>query len=271
MSDARSKTRSPLVRVATLNILNDLTHWPERAQLIVKELRALQPDLIALQEVALPANNARWIADRVGDYTVYLSPKAGQRGRREGLAILSRLPVEAHETLSLGGQGRVAQRVTIRHRHAHWTFVNAHLYWSLFDDAVRRRQVRRLLDWLSVGPPAVVCGDFNAQPHYTAIAAMRRRFVSAHATVHGREPEYTCPTPLHRGSGARQTARRAALRLGGLLLKGERTAWRGTLDYIFVDRSVRVHHCGVAFHGHAPHNPRLYPSDHLGLAATLQP
>ena len=50
------------VTVATLNILNDASSWPARRQ------------LIALQEVALPANNAQWLADGLGGYTVRLCP-----------------------------------------------------------------------------------------------------------------------------------------------------------------------------------------------------
>lgn len=265
----RSKTEASIT-VATLNLLNDLTQWPDRAPLVVDELRRLQPDLIALQEVALPANNAQWLADQVGGYSIYLSPKAGKHGRREALAILSRLPVESHETLPLGRQGRVAQRVIVRHDQAPWEFVNTHLYWSLFDDATRLEQVQRLLAWLPSDRPTIVCGDFNAQPHYAAIAAVRRRFDSAHVVANGREPDYTCPTPLHRGPGAHQAARRTALHLGGMLFRRSAEPWRGTLDYIFIDRAVQVRHCRVAFHQPAPHNPRLYPSDHLGLTATLR-
>ena len=86
------------LRVVTLNLLNDLTYWRLRAPMIVDELNALQPDLIALQEVVLPDNTAQWIADQLGGYSLHLMPKTGGRGRREGLAILSRLPVEAHPT-----------------------------------------------------------------------------------------------------------------------------------------------------------------------------
>jgi mRNA deadenylase 3'-5' endonuclease subunit Ccr4 len=58
--------------VASLNLLNDLTHWDDRRSLIVAELRRLQPDLIALQEVVLPVNNAQWIADELGGYSAWL-------------------------------------------------------------------------------------------------------------------------------------------------------------------------------------------------------
>ena len=259
-----------MLTLATLNILNDLDRWHERAPLIVRDLRAHQPDLVALQEVALPRNNARWIADQLGGYSVYLSPKTGRKRGVEALAILSRLPVASHETLPLVNQERTAQRVTIRNGVGSFTFVNAHLYWNPLDDKTRLKQVRRLLDWLPRDLPAIVCGDFNAEPHHASIRVMRERFASAHHAANGREPEYTCPTPLHRGPGAQNRLRRWLIRVGGLAFKREVKAWRGTLDYVFVDPSLRVHHCRVAFHKPSPHDRTLYPSDHVGLVAKVQ-
>ncbi|HEY4688495.1 MAG TPA: endonuclease/exonuclease/phosphatase family protein [Anaerolineae bacterium] len=258
-----------MLTVTTLNILNDLDRWRERGPLIVGSLRALQPDLIALQEVALPDNTAQWIADRLDGYSVYLSPKTGKKRDVEALAILSRLPADSHETLPLINQNRTAQRVTIRNGVGTFHFVNAHLYWNPFDDRARFRQVSRILDWLSDGTPSIVCGDFNAEPHFVSIDAMRTRFASAHHAANGYEPDYTCPTPLHRGPGTHNRLRRWLIHLGGPVFKREAKPWRGTLDYIFVDPAVRVHHCRVAFHTPAPHDAGLYPSDHLGLVAKV--
>ncbi len=262
-----------MLTVATLNILNDLSLWRERAPLIVEGFQALQPDLVALQEVALlrdDGNNAQWIADQLGGYSVHLLPKTGRKGRSEALAILSRLPVEEHAGLPLITQDRVAQRVTVRHDGARTVFANTHLYWNPLDDTPRLEQARHLLDWLPRDTPAIVCGDFNAEPHSGTIAAIRARFDSAHEAAHGREPEYTCPTPLRRGHSVRQISRRLLARLAGLLLKQMNDSWRGTLDYIFVDRVVRVRQCAVVFNRPSPRDARLYPSDHLGLMATVE-
>src|SRR3990172_646654 len=170
MKDERRRPRHGILRVATLNILVDLHRWHERAPLIVEGFRAIQPDLIALQEVALPANNAQWIADKIGDYSVHVCPKTGAKGRREALAILSRWPVEEHFALPLITQDRVAQRVTVRHNGAPFVLVNTHLYWNPLDDAPRLEQARRILDWIPNHTPAVVCGGVNAPPHLTNIA-----------------------------------------------------------------------------------------------------
>jgi endonuclease/exonuclease/phosphatase family metal-dependent hydrolase len=258
----------PNLRVVTLNLLNDLTDWPLRAALIVAELNALQPDLIALQEVVLPDNTAQWIADQLGGYSLHLTPKTGGRGRHEGLAILSRLPVEAPAGFSFEHQGRVAQRVIVRYAGQPWIFANAHLYWHPIDDRTRRAEVQALIEWLP--SPAILCGDFNAEPHYASISRVRQRFQSAYAAANGREPDYTCPTPLYRGPAPRHAARRAALRVAGWLDRRRNEMWRGTVDYIFVDPAIEVRACRLAFDRPAQHNRRIYPSDHFGLMATLQ-
>jgi endonuclease/exonuclease/phosphatase family metal-dependent hydrolase len=270
MKDERRTMHNGALRVTTLNILVDLRRWHERAPMIVEELRAIQPDLIALQEVALPANNAQWIADQLGGYSVHLCPKTGAKRRREALGILSRLPVEEHWALPLVAQDRVAQRVTIRHHGASFVLVNTHLYWNPLNDAPRLEQARRILDWIPNHTPAVVCGDFNAEPHFKSIAAMKARFASAHALAHGQEPEYTCPTLLARGRAMNAVAWRMLERLSGLLLKRTNDSWRGTVDYIFVDGALRVERCEVAFNRPSPDDERLYPSDHFGLMADIR-
>ena len=90
---------------------------------------------------------------------------------------------------------------------------------------------------LDPGTSVIACGDFNATPGSPAIALMRRTFASAHEARHGREPEYTCPTPLVSGGRVRRAVTRGLLRLFSNR-PGE--PWRGTLDYIFVSPDIRV-------------------------------
>ncbi|MGH2593135.1 MAG: endonuclease/exonuclease/phosphatase family protein, partial [Anaerolineae bacterium] len=65
-------------------------------------------------------------------------------------------------------------------------------------------------------------------------------------------------------------ARGLLARLAGLLFRRVNDPWRGTLDYIFVDRTILTHRCEVAFNRPSPQDTRLYPSDHFGLMATVQ-
>jgi endonuclease/exonuclease/phosphatase family metal-dependent hydrolase len=257
------------LRVITLNLLNDLTFWSERSPLIVQLLRELSPDLVALQEVALPHNNAAWLANQLDGYTVHLCPASNQRGDKEGLAILSRLSVEKHDSLALSAQNRVAQRVIVPFDGHRWCFMNTHLFWSPMDDPVRQRQVEKILGWIPPHLHAILCGDFNAMPTYRAIRLVKHRLVSAYETLHGKEPEYTFPTPLKRGPGLRHSMRRAALQVIGQVLDQPGPSWRGAVDYIFVNPSIQVLNCQVVFDSPSPADPSIYPSDHLGLFAAL--
>ncbi len=115
------------------------------------------------------------------------------------------------------------------------------------DEAVRVEQARRLLAWMDERPdrPAVVMGDCNSRPGSAPIRALTAdgRLRSAYALVHGSEPPRTVPP-------------------GG---KG-----RGTvLDYVFVNDGVAVHDAWLAFDRPSPADPDLYPSDHLGVAASI--
>ena len=49
------------LHVATLNILNLADRWPERLSLILADMAALQPDLLALQEVVYVMQQDRLI------------------------------------------------------------------------------------------------------------------------------------------------------------------------------------------------------------------
>lgn len=256
--------------VATLNILNDASTWRARRHLIVPELSALAPDLIALQEVMLPANNAQWLADQLGGFAVYLCPKTGRKSEHEALAILSRWPVRDHATLALIHQDRVAHCVTVEHGGRSFAFANVHLYFSLLNDLPRIAQVRRLLDWLPQDVPAVVCGDFNASPRRGSMQLMRQHFISAHAAANGHEPAFTFPSPLHRGPGWRHSARSALLRAGGLAQHRQNAPLHVTVDYIYADPTIQVRECQIAFHRSDVGNERVYPSDHFGLTAKLE-
>lgn len=132
------------------------------------------------------------------------------------------------------------------------------------------KQVGRVLDRvgsLDPGSAVIVCGDFNATPRCRSIALMRQTFHSAHQVRNGREPTYTCPTPLISGGRVRRAVTRG---LCGLFSIVPSDIWRGTLDYIFVSPGIRVVECDVILDQPSPEDPTLYASDHFGLAATLE-
>ena len=239
------------MRVATLNLRNTADRWRERRTLLVRQLVALAPEVIAVQELRMVPDQARWITGEVGrvtggrlDYGCHRRPKAGAAGVWEGIGVLSRVPVVSTAWLDLHADRRVAQRVTVRTAEGTLDVYNAHL--GIGGEALRAGQAQRLLDWMDGRrrQPAVLMGDLNARPGSPTIELLSGRLRSAHAVVHGCEPPRTVPTPLRVGyAGA-----------------------GSVLDYILVNDLVEVVDARIAFDEALG---ALCASDHYGLVADL--
>ena len=251
------------MKLMTLNLRHDANRWPERAGLIVEELMREQPDVIALQEVALSIEQAHFIARQLAlclpgqQYSVLVEPKRGLLPK-EGIAFLSRLPVVEHARIDLPEGKRVAQYMRVEQDGQPYDIVNLHLHHRPHDnESVRLPQIQHVLGWMYTGRQPmlrrwIVAGDFNAAPGSAPIASLRKHLESAYAAVHGREPEYTAPTPLRTEE------------------YGE--AWVSTIDYIFFDpAALRVETARLAFNQPDPDDETLYPSDHFGLVAEFAP
>jgi len=245
-----------VVSVATLNLFGKIARWDERLPLVIDQLAALQPDVVGLQEVVI-ADQGTLIChlanDRLADsppYRVYHMARPGAGAGVEALAVISRVPVEAHEGLDYLLQDGVAQRLRLRlDGGATFDFYNTHLYFPPTATEVRLNQARRLLAWVDTWQGAaatVIVGDFNAYPQEPTIALMKSRFASAYEEAHGQEPERTWPTPVNTFDPSPP----------------------GCLDYVFV-AGTRVLEAGLAFDRPHPSDANLFPSDHLGVAAKL--
>jgi endonuclease/exonuclease/phosphatase family metal-dependent hydrolase len=244
-----SPAGSAVVVVATLNVRHTADRWRERAPLLVEQLVALDPDVVALQEVRRFPDQARWITQEAGDrqaggrerpWAVRTDYKTGWKRAWEGIALLSRLPVTGHGRRALGADGRVAQRVTVELADGRPLDVyNTHLADGDVD--LRTAQARRLLAWMDERPDTaqVVVGDLNSRPGSAPVRDMTGRLRSAYAVVHRSEPPRTA--------------------VGG-----------GVLDYVFVNDLVEVVDAWVAFDRPSPSDPALLPSDHFGVAAGLR-
>lgn len=257
--------------IATINLFADLSLWEQRRTLLADGLAALRPDLIAVQEVELRENTARWLAAQLGMEHIHLTPKTGKWRHEEGLAILSRLPFQGQAELDLQTQHRVAQYVQVSVDGRPLVLANVHLYWMPGEAPERLQQIERLLGWLREipgNPPLIVGGDFNATPDMPSIRRMEQEFASAYRAVHGREPAYTTPTPLPRSW--RLLLKTMVRLLKYIKVSHFRLARRSTLDYIFVDPRLRVLDSQVILNRPSPEDPRLYPSDHFGISAVLE-
>ena len=92
------------LKLVCFNIWHNQGDWPARRALLIEAIRAETPDVIALQEVLEDAavglpNQARTLADALGGYEMqFVSTDPEGAPRRYGNAILSRLPVLAHDS-----------------------------------------------------------------------------------------------------------------------------------------------------------------------------
>jgi len=237
------------LRLATFNIWHNQGDWPARQGLLVEALRSADPDVIALQEVLEDAalglpNQARTIAEALGGYEVrFVAVEPEGAPRRYGNAILSRLPVLAHDSRKLEplDDYRTAIRARVDVGGRAVDVVNTHLAWKPEQAPVRAQQIADLMSWLPQdGAPLVVMGDFNAVQEDAGLAALTgERFFSA-------LPRGATDTTLN-------PARGHAPRV---------------IDHIFVEADRFVPESAEVI-GAAPTGGE-YPSDHFGVAATIR-
>ena len=242
------------LHVATLNIRNMSDRWAERQPLLFADMAALQPDVMALQEVVYPMQQDRLIAAAgEGRYEVHRGP-AGRPVY--GNSLLVREPLAATDGARVDlGLERAAHRVVVPLPGGARVVVAAtHLHHPPGDAAERDRQAEALLDWLAAAPEAegqIVMGDFNAAPVEPTYARMvAAGFRSAHLEANGHEPAVTWPS---------------GIQAPGMDTDGDPAC----LDYIWVRGTIRVESCRVVFDRPAADDPTLYPSDHFGLSAHL--
>jgi endonuclease/exonuclease/phosphatase family metal-dependent hydrolase len=94
------------------------------------------------------------------------------QGGEYGIAILSRWPVGAHETVPLHIDPRVALFADLQTPDGVITVANTHLDASR-EDTWRRQEVTELLAAMKRRPPLLIGGDFNATPDSAIIETLR--------------------------------------------------------------------------------------------------
>lgn len=249
------------VTVATINLHNRADRWPERRHLLIEQFVETTPDVIALQEINMAIRQGKWLCSQL-NYRLSGSEKLPYRlvQKRhqnvkmafEGVGVLSRLPVLYHESTDLGFGGRVALRVHIElPSHQTMDFVSTQLHQAAFEKEARQEQAMRLVGWLLSHkhvPIQVIGGDFGEGPDGLAIGYVKQSFYSAYQVRHGREPLATFPTAL---------------------LPAEVAA--ACLDYIFCSAAVhKVNMTRLFCTASAREDDSLFPSDHVGLVASLE-
>jgi endonuclease/exonuclease/phosphatase family metal-dependent hydrolase len=242
-------------RVATLNILHDppKLSWPDRAPLVAEGFRTLDADIILLQEVAWPNEQASDLAETLSlgvasQLSVVITPLITPHGWQEGLALLTRYPVLEYAALRYPRAEQFCQRVRVGIGGGAVDIYNVHL--DPYSADRRRTQVMLILRCMRAHEEAagiVLGGDLNATPESDEIRPLRGSLQSAHVTAHGHEPSGTYPTPFRR----------------------EPEIPGRTIDYLWHSATLSVRACSLTFNQPDARDPLLVASDHFGLVADL--
>ncbi len=259
-------------RVATFNIWNRAGPWERRLPLIREGLRALDADVIGLQEVLalgdLP-NQADEIAAGLG-WNVYHAP-AWQigGGLTMGNAILSTHSLLDTQCLALpsppGLDTRSVAFARVDAPHGPMPVFVTHLTVQFHLCRARCDQVLALVDHVSRlapidGPPPVLLGDFNARPDSDEI-----RFLDGLAPLDDRSVYFADCWRATGAAGPGYTFDRA----NPYALRSHEPSTR--IDYVFV-RGPDAHYRGEPLSARlALDRPAdgVWPSDHFAVVADI--
>jgi endonuclease/exonuclease/phosphatase family metal-dependent hydrolase len=276
VTDAHEGTLGPLVdttvRVATWNLWWRFGPWEQRAEPILATLRAVDADVIALQEVWAEGdrNQAADLAEALGGYHHTYAAKYEFEGVWFGNAVLSRWPIadEGRQDLPTPpdeDEGRLVVRADIDGPRGRFSVYATHLHYRLHHGPIRQDQVKAVCAYIRdtavAGYPAVLCGDFNAAPDSDEI-----RMLTGKAAVPAPPLVFRDVWELVPGEGPGLTWSNdnpyAAL-------EAETPA---RIDYVFVswpEPGGRGHATSIALLGDEPVGG-IFPSDHFGLVAELR-
>jgi len=266
------------LRFLTLNLWGENGPWEARLALVSEKLGALLPDVVALQEV-------RDVPGRVGNQAAVLAgtrgwnyafaPSTEWGGGQEGLAIISRFPIGAHDFRvlphSTAQEGRIVLSARIDSDHGEIWVHTTHLSFREHEGRKREDQVQVVDEVMAARKtdnPQVVMGDFNAVPGSDEI-----RWMTGLTSLGGRRVFYQDAWELvHPGQPGWTWARANPYTDRMHWLRADRR-----LDYIFVssvrrDRRGTIHSARVLFDDPVvmPGGERLFASDHFGVVAEVQ-
>lgn len=179
------------VRIVTYNIHRcrglDRRTRPQR---IIDVLAAIEPDIVALQEVIGPGPSTLGHAETIGaglGMGWVMAPARELRQHQFGNVVLSRHPIREHSHHDLSWktcEARNSQRVGIDLGDGMLQVFNVHLGTALLE---RRYQASRLASWVHdkrVPVPKIVLGDFNEWSRGIVEDVLARRLQSVDLYPH---------------------------------------------------------------------------------------
>jgi endonuclease/exonuclease/phosphatase family metal-dependent hydrolase len=271
------------LRVVTINVWNTEGASQRRMALLNRELRRLDPDLVAMQEVVQSAerNQLDELLDgldlcRTHQAQTVAAPMPDAE-RYGGSAVATRWPHRIVETLDL----RLLDAADVPWRalavlvplpgEGDVLFIGATTSWRLNAESARERQVVALSD-LDARPrtalPTIIAGDFNATPDASSI-----RYLTGRQTLGGRSVCYHDAWAVAgQGPGDTWTVDNPNAATAIAQIVGQ-PRHRRRVDYVFVGSwdahpmaHGRVVSAQLAFN---QPDGDLWASDHFGVVADL--
>ena len=209
------------LRLVTLNLWGTEAPLERRLALAARQLDALAPDVIALQEVK--PSGAGTTADRLaasrGMQVTYATAirwddggfGPGTRGGEEGLAIVSRWPAIERRVVRLPYARPTEARILLSVRLAtevgpRWIHTT-HLHYRLDDGVAREAQVLAIDDAIrgcgrgNDDPPQLLCGDLNATADADEVRFLRGLTTLGGRRTHFQDAWLRCHDEPRRGDG----------------------------------------------------------------------
>lgn len=180
------------MRVVTLNFWGTEAPLDLRLNLAIRQLRALGPDVVCMQEVKAHdgATTAHTIANALGMHALY-GHGTGPLEDGQGVALVTRAPVRDHVSTLLPFPNPADEQRVLLSGEADGVWVHTtHLNYRLDDGLAREQQVLAIDDVIRArrtltSPPQILCGDFNATPDSDEI-----RFLRGLTTLGGRRTHF---------------------------------------------------------------------------------
>ena len=240
--------------------------------MVTEELRALAPDVIALQEASRTRRAgvvARRLAESLGYQYVFepattrLTPITPLNrlivtllGFAEGLAVVTRFPIASSEVYELPVcRNRIAPRILLR--------VDVATPWGPFpvfnthtsSEPCQVERITEIVRDARLSGPFVVTGDFNMTETSETMQSLRRwgRLIDAFRTAH---PDASGATVYQRPWAATSTVSR---RVDFILVGGLQDAGRSVCGSRVIADTPRRY----------PDGRTLWASDHYGVLADL--
>lgn len=282
-----TKSAMATLRIATLNIWNRSGPWAERRRLIRRELDRLRPAVVGLQEVVRSAPEAAVsgigpedcqaveLAEGSGFHVLFATACEYRDGSKFGNALLTQYPVRAVFRFALpdlvSGEARSLLGAFLDAPDGVLPVFVTHLNWKLHHGAVRLAQVRHIVDRIAeLVPenagmlPAVLMGDFNADPDSDEIRFLRglkvdegRSVFFADAWVYGGDG--TSGATFCRTNDYARVAREPSRRIDYIFVRGSEERLRGEPLHTELAFATPEIVDGVA----------VWPSDHFGVVTDV--